>query len=120
MLCLDACFEQQQCKGVGLQDIHLDLPQTCFLPTTEVEKARLYVESLCPTQGKQGRKKIASELNELNEQDQVEPGLHLPNSVVNGCETSFKAANENCEKASATTFASMGLMAAICHHDRVL
>ncbi|KAF9508549.1 hypothetical protein BS47DRAFT_1258427, partial [Hydnum rufescens UP504] len=36
------------------------------------------------------------------------------------CETSFKATNENHEKASTTAFASMGLMAAICHHDRVL
>ncbi|KAF9504066.1 hypothetical protein BS47DRAFT_1247059, partial [Hydnum rufescens UP504] len=114
VLCLDACFEQQQCKGVGLQDIRLDLPRTCFLLTAEVEKARLYVESLHPTQGKRGRKKLASELNEFDEEDWVEPGLHLPNSVVNGCETSFKVANENCEKASTTTFASTGLMAAIC------
>ncbi|KAF9504539.1 hypothetical protein BS47DRAFT_1257332, partial [Hydnum rufescens UP504] len=54
------------------------------------------------------------------EEDRVEPGLYLPNSVVNGCETSFKATNKNHEKASTMAFASTGLMAAICCHDRVL
>jgi Kyakuja-Dileera-Zisupton transposase len=96
----------------------LDLPRSCFISPAEVEEARLYVEARWPSKGKGGQNQ--SGLEELDKEDIVEPGLPLPNSVVNGCETSFIAANKNQEKGSPGSFASTGLMTLNCCHDRVL
>lgn len=46
--------------------------------------------------------------------------MHLPTSVLNDCNSSFKAADEQREKASTTFFADTGIMALICRHDRLL
>ncbi|EIN12222.1 hypothetical protein PUNSTDRAFT_60270, partial [Punctularia strigosozonata HHB-11173 SS5] len=54
------------------------------------------------------------------EEDKCEGPLRVPNSVLDGCESSFKAADEQREKASTNFFEDTGLMALICRHDRVL
>jgi hypothetical protein len=41
----------------------------------------------------------------------VEPGMHVPSSVLNEYRDSFKAADEECVKASMKLFADTGLMA---------
>ncbi|KAJ6607282.1 hypothetical protein B0H10DRAFT_2307084, partial [Mycena sp. CBHHK59/15] len=46
--------------------------------------------------------------------------LLLPRSVLNGCEASFKAADEKRQKASTEFFEDTALMALVCCHDRVL
>ncbi|KZP19916.1 hypothetical protein FIBSPDRAFT_911217 [Athelia psychrophila] len=46
--------------------------------------------------------------------------MQLPTSVLNDCNSSFKAADEKREKASTTFFADTGIMALICRHDRLL
>ena len=56
----------------------------------------------------------------MDTEDAVEPGLKIPTSVLNDCERSFKAADENRQKGSTASFADTGLMALICMHDRVL
>jgi hypothetical protein len=53
-------------------------------------------------------------------EDCLEPGMRVPNSVLDSCENSFLAANENREKASTSVFADTGLMGLLCRHDRVL
>ena len=53
-------------------------------------------------------------------EDFVEEGLSIPVSVLEGCEKSFLAANENKEKASTAEFSDTGLVACVCRHDRVL
>lgn len=54
------------------------------------------------------------------EEDKYEGPLRVPNSVLDGCESSFKAADEQREKASTNFFEDTGLMALICRHDCVL
>src|SRR6267154_3827518 len=49
--------------------------------------------------------------------DSYEPGMKVPNSVLNECSDSFIAADEKCEKASTQFFADTGLMALLCQHD---
>lgn len=55
-----------------------------------------------------------------NEEDGFEEGLRVPTSVLNGCNDSFKSADEKREKASTRFFSDTGLMALLCRHDRVL
>ena len=56
--------------------------------------------------------------NESN--DILEPGMLVPVSVLNKCSDSFTSTDEKCQKASTQFFADTGLMAMLCHHDRVL
>lgn len=49
--------------------------------------------------------------------DVIEKGMKVPNSVLDGCEQSFTAADEHREKASARFFDCMGLAAMVCKHD---
>lgn len=46
--------------------------------------------------------------------------MKVPKSTLDGCQESFKAADEKRTKASTTFFADTGIMALLCRHDRVL
>lgn len=52
--------------------------------------------------------------------DGYEGTLKVPNSVLDGCEKSFTAADESRQKASTKFFDSTALMGMLCRHDRVL
>jgi hypothetical protein len=54
------------------------------------------------------------------EADGYEGEMQVPRSVLNECESSFKAADEKREAASTQFFDDTGLMAILCCHDRVL
>jgi Kyakuja-Dileera-Zisupton transposase len=56
----------------------------------------------------------------LDDDDHVEAGMKVPVSVLDGCQESFKAADEKRTKASTTFFSDTGLMALLCPHDHVL
>ena len=53
-------------------------------------------------------------------EDGYKAGMHVPMSVLNGCNDSFVATDEKREKASTQFFADMGLMAHLCRYDRPL
>jgi hypothetical protein len=59
-------------------------------------------------------------LGDEDEDGYEHPSLKLPHSVLDGCEASFKAADERREKASTQFYDDMALMALLCHHDCVL
>ncbi|KAF9517744.1 hypothetical protein BS47DRAFT_1290672, partial [Hydnum rufescens UP504] len=52
--------------------------------------------------------------------DAVEPGMNVPNSVLNTCGNSFIAVDGNHIKASTQQFNDTGLMALLCRHDIAL
>lgn len=52
--------------------------------------------------------------------DHCEEGMKVPNSVLDGCQDSFTAADDKREKASTQFFKDTGIMAMLCRHDRVL
>ncbi|EIN03646.1 hypothetical protein PUNSTDRAFT_35949, partial [Punctularia strigosozonata HHB-11173 SS5] len=62
----------------------------------------------------------SSDHDEAPEEDRCEGPLRVPNSVLDGCEQSFKAADNQREKASTQFFEDTGLMALTCRHDQVL
>ncbi|EIN07000.1 hypothetical protein PUNSTDRAFT_135699 [Punctularia strigosozonata HHB-11173 SS5] len=70
---------------------------------------------------KRGKQRQGTVLIPENEtEDWCEGPLKLPNSILDGCESSFKAADEQREKASTKFFDDTALMALVCRHDRVL
>lgn len=113
--CLDACFQQVRLRGAGGSDPELDSPRTYFLSAEDVAKARWHVEKR-----RKAKPDDSRDVENLDVEDRVEPGLEIPTSVLDDCEKSFKAADENRQKGATSSFADTGLMALICMHDRVL
>jgi hypothetical protein len=68
-----------------------------------------------------GQKRKAHEVDDDTssplEDDKVERGLDVPNSVLDGCEKSFIAADGDRIKASTQYFDDTGVMACLCRHD---
>ncbi|KAF9502864.1 hypothetical protein BS47DRAFT_1369957, partial [Hydnum rufescens UP504] len=104
------------CWGTGSEDVPIDLVHTYFLSLEDVVRAKQHMESWCSRK----TAKPPKHTDDLKAEDCLEPGLKVPDSVLNSCERSFLAANENREKASTSAFMDTGLMAMICHHDHVL
>ncbi|KAF9504400.1 hypothetical protein BS47DRAFT_1308206 [Hydnum rufescens UP504] len=69
-----------------------------------------------------GRKQKADESveddrNRPCNDDSIEPGMNIPNSVLDTCGNSFIAADGDHIKASTQHFDDTGLMAMLCRHD---
>ena len=132
IVCVDACFTQKRRKSQGKAWAPpREHCETIFIDAEEVATMEDFVETVRPSQPpreKSGRndssrhqaaKSSSSQINSEPEND-VEPGLHVPASVLNECRDSFVAADSNRIKASTLFFSDTGLMALLCRHDRVL
>lgn len=97
--------------GCDSEIIH---PDTIFITRDELDEARRVVEAKRPPKAA----KAEREKRKAAEQDEVEMGMKIPLSVLNECEDSFIAADEDREKASTQYFADTGLFALLCRHDR--
>ena len=73
------------------------------------------VNALWPPQSK-GQAEQKQKAHEVDD-DKVEAGLDVPNSVLDGCEKSFIAADGDRIKASMQYFDDTGVMACLCCHD---
>ncbi|KAJ7733445.1 hypothetical protein B0H16DRAFT_1732258 [Mycena metata] len=78
------------------------------------------VADLMQKKTKRPKKSNGVVVDEEEDEDCYEHGLPLPRSVLDGCEASFKAADERRGKASTDFFEDTALMALLCRHDRVL
>lgn len=88
-------------------------PDSVFLSDTKIREMEEYVKDLRSRSPQQRPRLTAPD-------DHCEDGLKVPNSVLDGCQDSFAAADEKREKASTQFFKDTGLMALLCRHDRVL
>ena len=113
-VCGDACFTQKR-RRKGRVDPARSHPQTVFVPAETADQMGAHVEHLRPSKAKPAKQARVAE-----EEDGYEPGLKVPRSVLIECEKSFKAADENREKASTKFFEDTGIMGLLCRHDRVL
>ncbi|KAJ7327954.1 hypothetical protein DFH08DRAFT_710067 [Mycena albidolilacea] len=122
MVCLDACFTQKKKKSP--RDPQKTHPDTHFVPEHTAALTEEYVEYARDTKStaKEKRHKPATvqEVEEEAEDGYEFERLPLPRSVLDGCEASFKAADEKREKASTEFFEDTALMGLLCRHDRVL
>ncbi|KAJ7832722.1 hypothetical protein B0H13DRAFT_2370815 [Mycena leptocephala] len=120
MVSIDACFTQKKKKSP--KDPPKYHPDTHFVPEDLAAKTEAYVDSVRnASKNETRRKRQARDVEEEEEEDGYEhEELLLPRSVLDGCEASFKAADEKREKASTEFFEDTGLMALLCRHDRVL
>ncbi|KAJ7581690.1 hypothetical protein C8J56DRAFT_1006012 [Mycena floridula] len=117
IVCMDGNFTQKRTADQKGDDINMyprTHPDSVFVSPQDVKTMEEYVESIRPS--KSGQK----DANADKEEDGYDGHVKVPRSVLRGCRESFKAADENREKASTQFFIDTGLMALLCRHDRVL
>ncbi|KAF7343583.1 hypothetical protein MSAN_01978800 [Mycena sanguinolenta] len=106
MVGVDACFNQKH--KTSPRDPPKFHPNTRFIPEDVAARTEEYVDGV--------RTFRVEEEEDGYEHDR----LRLPRSVLDGCEASFKAADEKRQKASTEFFDDTALMALMCRHNRVL
>ncbi|KAJ7687773.1 hypothetical protein B0H17DRAFT_1203476 [Mycena rosella] len=117
-VCIDACFTQKKRKSP--RDPPRTHPKTHFVPEEDAARTEAYVDEVWQVEEKRAKRQKAME-DALEAEDGYEhPELLLPRSVLDGCEASFKAADEKQEKASTKFFEDTAIMGLLCRHDRVL
>ncbi|KAF9508083.1 hypothetical protein BS47DRAFT_1398056 [Hydnum rufescens UP504] len=111
-------------KGeTGSRDPLIVSPQTILLEQSQVDIMEARVNELWPprSKGRAERKWKADEVDDDTssplEDDKVEAGLDVPNSVLDRCEKLFIAADGDRVKASTQYFDDTGVMACLCCHD---
>ncbi|KAG6913335.1 hypothetical protein DXG01_007601, partial [Tephrocybe rancida] len=91
-------------------------PRTVFLPEQGLDAMEKYMDVLRAHKPPPKKTKTTQD----DEEDRIEGGLHVPNSVLDGCESGFTATDERRAKASTQFFDDTALMALLCRHDIVL
>ncbi|KAF7325179.1 hypothetical protein MKEN_00561900 [Mycena kentingensis (nom. inval.)] len=116
-VCIDACFTQKIRALFGRNcdpaRIHA---YSVFLARELAEVYEEYVEGT-RSAGKQSKK---ARMDPEAEDDSYVGKMRVPESTLNGCSDSFRAADEKRGKASSQFFAHTGLMCMVCRHDQVL
>ena len=112
---LGATFTQK-CQAGKYKDPHIEHPFSQFLSIDkisqmecEIQDARSYPMVTKSARNEQAKQMMPNNVNSL-----------LNDDVLDECEKSFIAAQETVTKASSKFYASTGLMAMLCRHDRVL
>ncbi|KAJ7234330.1 hypothetical protein C8J57DRAFT_1249271 [Mycena rebaudengoi] len=116
MVCTDACFTQKKKKTP--RDPPKTHPTTRFIPEVQAAAMESYVDAVRTKKKTKKQRTTVMEVDE--EEDSYELHMNLPRSVLDACQSSFKAADEKREKASTQFFEDTGVMALLCRHDRVL
>ncbi|KAJ7071743.1 hypothetical protein B0H15DRAFT_793346 [Mycena belliarum] len=125
--CIDACFTQKRRKarGQGGRDPSRHHPDSHWVHEEDAAKTEAYVDDVRnrKLEDERREKRHRAMRNALAEEPQdgyEHPLLRLPTSVLDACESSFKAADEKREKASTQFFEDTAIMGLLCRHDRVL
>lgn len=124
----------------GAKDPELPLPLSREIPRAALEKMKTHMESIRPPrpakkstgatskigsnnvpsqrQTTQANEAVESEIAPSGElDDKCEPGIPVPNSVLDTCESNFTAANGERVKANTQWFEDTGVVAILCRHD---
>ncbi|EDR09164.1 uncharacterized protein LACBIDRAFT_296503 [Laccaria bicolor S238N-H82] len=115
IVCLDACFKQKSRKAQGKEPpAPRQHPETIFISSADVKSMEDKVETVRPQGKPKGRDTTKQTAPSDADADHCEPGIQVPNSVLNMCEDSFTAADEKRVKASTQFFSDTGIMALLC------
>ncbi|KAJ7717766.1 hypothetical protein B0H14DRAFT_3521899 [Mycena olivaceomarginata] len=101
VICTDTCFTQK--KNKSPTDPYKKHPDSHFVSEEQAARTEEYIDGVRNVSDKNEsrRKRAAGVVREVDEEDGYEYSrLPLPRSVLDGCEASFKAADEKREKAS--------------------
>ncbi|KAH7882498.1 hypothetical protein F5I97DRAFT_1817119, partial [Phlebopus sp. FC_14] len=111
IVCINACFIQKHSKNTRSAEDNdpINPTSSVFISLDLIRKMKVQADQSCSRMHECGRP--------INEDDHMEDGMHVPVSVLEGCEESFIVADKKREKTSTQFFMDIGLMALLCHHD---
>ncbi|KAI6003263.1 hypothetical protein F5J12DRAFT_906222 [Pisolithus orientalis] len=118
IVCIDACFTQK-CRR-SQQDDLVNPTGSVFLSQEDIDTMECEIEGLRRTKASMQKRSGQSSKKNCGDEDRFEQGMRIPPSVLKGCNESFTAADERCQKASTQFFSDTGVMALLCHHDCVI
>ncbi|KAJ7118701.1 hypothetical protein C8R43DRAFT_1091017 [Mycena crocata] len=95
-------------------------PRSLFVAESLANQMGAHVDEVRPSKKLALVRKQRRKEEEEEEDNYEDPKLKVPRSVLDGCQSSFKAADEKREKASTKFFDDTGIMGLLCRHDRVL
>jgi hypothetical protein len=114
LCCIDANFSQKRRRSANRDPpIHYD--NSRFLSNEVVSNMEKYINKLRGAKDPKKGKKTSK-----NEHRNVDHFLPVREAILDDCENSFVAAQQNVIKASKNFFDDTGLMAILCRHDRTL
>ncbi|KAJ3780706.1 hypothetical protein GGU10DRAFT_397699 [Lentinula aff. detonsa] len=123
VVCVNACFTQKHNTGKGSCDPPRVHPNTFFLPEDYVKEWKVYVDSQRASKPQPSPTKCpkkSTNVVEKEDDDCCKDGLWVPKSVLDGCLSSFTAADEARVKGSTQFFDVTAQMVLLCRHDRPL
>ncbi|KAG6906734.1 hypothetical protein DXG01_012400 [Tephrocybe rancida] len=112
IMCVDACFTQK--RNCHSRDPPRTHPRTIFIPEADAEVMEKYVQFI------RSKKVLRIKKPNTEEPDHFKGSLHVPKSVLDGCEASFTAADSCHDKVSMQFFDDTALMVLLYRHDVVL
>ncbi|OAX32627.1 hypothetical protein K503DRAFT_805073, partial [Rhizopogon vinicolor AM-OR11-026] len=116
--CIDACFNQKRTHAH--ENDPKNSTESFFIPEREVQQMEAEVKALQKDCGKSSMATKRKQGTTMDTKDGYEEGMHIPTSVLEGCNESFIAADKKREKVSTQFFSDTGIMALLCRHDHVL
>ncbi|THU82373.1 hypothetical protein K435DRAFT_933946 [Dendrothele bispora CBS 962.96] len=117
LVCVDACFTQKHNDQHG-KDPRRVHPDTFFIPPEKVKEMEDLVESIRQSGEKKRRKQ--QDNDEDDNDDFMEPGMNIPKSALDGCNTSFTASDEGRSKSRAKGYDERALAGMFCPHGNSL
>lgn len=118
ILNVDACYTQKHSSKAGRDPSRVH-PDTFFIPEADVKAWKQYVDTVRPP--KKSNKPPPKQRKTVDEpDDHFEKGLRVPKSVLDGCMSSFTAADKARIKGSPRFFDVTANMTLLCRHDRPL
>ncbi|THU96399.1 hypothetical protein K435DRAFT_819451 [Dendrothele bispora CBS 962.96] len=116
LVCVDACFTQKHNDQHG-KDPRRIHPDTFFVSPEKVKEMEDWVESIRNSREKKRGKQRDSD---DDEDDFMEPGMKVPKSALDGCNTSFTASDEGRSKSRAKGYDERALSGMFCPHGNSL
>ena len=98
IVCIDACFTQKRCSSQ--QDDPLNPTSSVFLRQEDVDAMEHEVEEVRRSQTSRRSNRVYKGM--AVSEDLYEQGMRVPVSVLDGCNESFTAADEKCQKVCLT------------------
>ncbi|THV01542.1 hypothetical protein K435DRAFT_655068 [Dendrothele bispora CBS 962.96] len=113
VVCVDTCFTQKHNDQKGKDPCRVH-PDTMFISPDKVKEMEEYVESI-----RSSRPSKRSRVQEDEDDDCIETGMKVPKSALDGCNSSFEAANGTA-KSRANGYDERALAGMFCPHGSCL
>ncbi|KAJ7922304.1 hypothetical protein B0H13DRAFT_1603781, partial [Mycena leptocephala] len=95
----DGCFSYRHLCSAG--DRPISYTPSFFIPKSQIDA-------------------VAQAISHVKDNPRARPKLSMPQDVIDGCESTFEAANEKTQKGNSKRYDAAGIFLMICRHGQIL